>query len=377
MNKRSHLFVTGKIAEQIPEKGRNWFLLGSILPDFLYHTYWKGHMFESSFDSISKKMCELEKHGRDNRFSYLILGYILHYVEDFYTLAHNPVFEGSLPSHILYEKQLEEYLKEEDRFPENENDSVMSLDATLQYLRDEHKEYLKEAGNFETDAKKQETEPETSVTENKQVTEIVFTEEERKRIDEIKNSIDFLDTQNTVQYGIGAQRKLTEFTDSILATVKSKDGGEVGELLSNLAIEIKGLDVDKLAGDGILEKLPVLKNAVNSVKKLKERYTKAEVQIDRIEAALEKSRMEMLKDIGVFDIMYQENLNCFRELEIYIQAGKERVEEIKRDTIPALQAEAVASGNPMDAQLVKDFQDTVDRFEKKIYDLELSSSLIA
>lgn len=153
MNKRSHLLVTGKIAEQIPEKGRNWFLLGSILPDLLYHTYWKGHMFESSFDSISKKMCELEKHGRDNRFSYLILGYILHYVEDFYTLAHNPVFEGSLPSHILYERQLEEYLKEEDRFPGNENDSVMSMDATLQYLRDEHKEYLKEAGNFETDKK--------------------------------------------------------------------------------------------------------------------------------------------------------------------------------------------------------------------------------
>ena len=171
-------------------------------------------------------------------------------------------------------------------------------------------------------AKKQETEPETSVAESKQVTEITFTQEERQRIDEIKNSIDFLDTQNTVQYGIGAQRKLTEFTDSILTTVKSKDGGEVGELLSNLAIEIKSLDVNKLAGEGLLEKLPVLKNAVNSVKKLKERYTKAEVQIDRIEAALEKSRMEMLKDIGVFDIMYQENLNCFRELEIYIQAGK-------------------------------------------------------
>lgn len=224
-------------------------------------------------------------------------------------------------------------------------------------------------------AKSQDTEPENGVVQQSNETTITFTEEERKRIDEIKNSIDFLDTQNTVQYGVGAQRKLTEFTDSILSTVKSKDGGEVGNLLSDLAVEIKSLDADKLVKEGVLDKIPVLKNAVNSVKKLKERYTKAEVQIDRIEAELEKARMEMLKDIGVFDIMYQENLNCFRELEIYIEAGKERVEEIKKDTIPALQAEAAASGNPMDAQLVKDFQDTVDRFEKKIYDLELSRTI--
>ena len=224
-------------------------------------------------------------------------------------------------------------------------------------------------------AKRTEKEYEVPAVEKKQEMETAFTEEERKRIDEIKNSIDFLDTQNTVQYGIGVQRKLTEFTDSILSTVKSKDGGEVGNLLSDLAIEIKSLDADKLAGEGVLDKLPVLKNAVKSVKKFKERYTRAQVQIDRIEAALEKARMAMLKDIGVFDIMYQENLNCFRELEIYIQAGKERVEEIKSETLPALQAEAAASGNPMDAQLVRDFQDTVDRFEKKIYDLELSRTI--
>lgn len=217
--------------------------------------------------------------------------------------------------------------------------------------------------------------PEYAVVEKKSDTGMVFNEEERRRIDEIKQSIDFLDTQSTVQYGIGAQRKLTEYTDSILSTVKSKDGGEVGNLLSDLAIEIKSLDTDSLTAEGFFEKIPIIKNTIHSVKKLKERYTKAEVQIDRIETALEKARMDMLKDIGVFDIMYQENLNCFKELEMYIQAGKERIEEIKQDTIPSLQAEAAASGNPMDAQLVKDFQDTVDRFEKKIYDLELSRTI--
>ncbi len=184
-----------------------------------------------------------------------------------------------------------------------------------------------------------------------------------------------MDTQTTVQYGIGAQRQLTEFADSILTKVKSKDGGEVGELLSDLVIEVKSLDAGKLGGEGLVDKLPIVKNAAHSLKKLKERYTKAEVQIDRIEAALERARMDMLKDIGMFDVMYQQNLQCFKELGLYIQAGKEKVQEIKEVTIPKLRSEAETSGDPMNAQLVQDFEATVDRFEKKIYDLELSRTI--
>lgn len=202
---------------------------------------------------------------------------------------------------------------------------------------------------------------------------VVYSPEERKRIEEIKTGIDFTDTQTTVQYGVGVQRRMTEFADSIMSNVRSKDGGEVGNLLSDLVIAVKSVDVG--FDDGILGKMPLIKNAVHSVKKLKERYTKAEVQIDRIEGALEKARMDMLKDIGVFDIMYQENLNCFKELGLYIQAGREKVEEMQTVIIPKLRAEATASGEPMDAQLVKDFEDTVDRFEKKIYDLELSRTI--
>lgn len=215
----------------------------------------------------------------------------------------------------------------------------------------------------------------TEVAEvNVETEPVVYSEEERKRIEEIKTGIDFTDTQTTVQYGVGAQRRMTEFADSILTNVRSKDGGEVGDLLSELVIAVKSVDVG-ISEDGILGKMPVIKNAVHSIKKLKERYTKAEVQIDRIEGALEKARMDMLKDIGVFDIMYQENLNCFKELGLYIQAGKEKVEEMQNRIIPKLRAEATASGDPMDAQLVKDFEDTVDRFEKKIYDLELSRTI--
>lgn len=216
----------------------------------------------------------------------------------------------------------------------------------------------------------------TSLSLSNENTRLEFTPEEKARIAEIKESIDFTDSGTTVQYGIGAQRRLTEFTDSILDNVRSKDGGQVGDLLSSLVVEVNSLDPSSLTNDnGILSKLPGVKNAVKSLKKLAERYNKAEVQIDKIEAALEKARMDMLKDISVFDIMYKQNLDCFRELGLYIQAGKERVEEIKSETIPKLRAEAQASGDPMDAQLVRDFEDEVDRFEKKIYDLELSRTI--
>ena len=216
----------------------------------------------------------------------------------------------------------------------------------------------------------------TSLSVQSENTQLDFTPEERAKIEEIKNSIDFTDSQTTVQYGVGAQRRLTEFTDSILDNVRSKDGGQVGDLLSSLVVEVNSLDPSSLTNDsGILSKLPGVKNAVKSLKKLAERYSKAELQIDKIEAALEKARMDMLKDISVFDIMYKQNLDCFRELGLYIQAGKERVEEIKSETIPKLRAEAQASGDPMDAQLVRDFEDDVDRFEKKIYDLELSRTI--
>lgn len=223
-------------------------------------------------------------------------------------------------------------------------------------------------------AKTAEEKNEVAQVESGELMKMDFTPEERTQIEKIKNEIDFMDTKSTIQYGVGAQRQLTEFADSILNNVRSKDGGEVGNLLSELVIEVKGLDVGTV-GEGLLDKLPIVKNTVNSLKKLKERYTKAEVQIDRIEEALEKARMSMLKDIGVFDMMYQKNLKCFRELGMYIAAGQEKVQEIKEETIPRLRQEAEASGNPMDAQLVRDFEETVDRFEKKIYDLELSRTI--
>ena len=151
MNKKSHLFVTGKIAENLPRRDRRWLLLGSILPDILFYTYLKGHTWESSFENISKKIYELGMNGRNNRYSYLMLGYMLHYVEDFYTLAHNPVFEGNLSEHIMYERKLSKYLSERNYLLSGKKDNKMTITAVLEYLKNSHKTYLEQAGDFETD----------------------------------------------------------------------------------------------------------------------------------------------------------------------------------------------------------------------------------
>lgn len=151
MNKKSHLIITEKIADNIPERDRAWLMFGSILPDLLVHTFLKRHIWKNSFKSISKKIYRLEKKGKKNRFSYLMLGYVLHYVEDFYTFAHNTVFGGSLRAHVLYERRLAEYLQEEYVFSDKVNVELMSLPATMEYLKTSHDEYLKNAGDINTD----------------------------------------------------------------------------------------------------------------------------------------------------------------------------------------------------------------------------------
>lgn len=145
--------------------------------------------------------------------------------------------------------------------------------------------------------------------------------------------------------------------------------------MSELVIQVKDLDVTKSSEGGLLNKIPFIKDAKHSLEKLKERYEKVEVQIDRIEGQLEKARMEMLKDINMFDTMYQKNLSYFKELQLYIAAGEQEIEKMRNETIPSLQAEAEKSGDPMDAQMVRDFEDTVNRFEKKMYDLKLSKTI--
>ena len=198
--------------------------------------------------------------------------------------------------------------------------------------------------------------------------------EQKARVEEVKNSIDLMDSQAALQYGVGAQRNISSFSDNILTQVRSKDSGYVGELMSDLVLKVKEVDVDGL-DEGFLDKLPFLKNASRAVKKFMQRYEKLEVQIDRIEQQLDQARMQMLKDITMFDGLYEKNLEYFRELQIYIAAGEEKLKELRETTLPQLHAEATAKGDAMSAQVVRDFEDTVNRFEKKIHDLKLSKAV--
>lgn len=198
--------------------------------------------------------------------------------------------------------------------------------------------------------------------------------EQKARVEEVKNSIDLMDSQAALQYGVGAQRNISSFSDNILTQVRSKDSGYVGELMSDLVLKVKEVDVDGL-DEGFLDKLPFLKNASRAVKKFMQRYEKLEAQIDRIEQQLDQARMQMLKDITMFDGLYEKNLEYFRELQIYIAAGEEKLQELQETTLPQLRAEAAAKGDAMSAQVVWDFEDTVNRFEKKIHDLKLSKTV--
>lgn len=206
--------------------------------------------------------------------------------------------------------------------------------------------------------------------------EEALTPQERQRVDEIKKEIDFLDPQTDVQYGVGAQRNIADFSQRILGQVRTKDSGTAGELLLELSEKVRNSDVAKIGNnEGILDKIPFLKSAKDRIRRFQAQYETLEVQVDRIEGELEKARMEMLKDINMFETLYQKNLEYFRELECYITAGEEKVAEVHQETLPGLRQEAAESGDPMAAQVLRDFEDTVNRFEKKLHDMKLSRTI--
>ena len=201
-----------------------------------------------------------------------------------------------------------------------------------------------------------------------------LTPEQMARVEEVKNGINLMDSQTMIQYGVGAQRNISNFSDNILNQVRNKDSGYVGDLMRELILKVKDAEVDRL-DDGIMSKIPILRNASKTIKKFMQKYERLELQIDRIEQDLEKARMQMLKDITLFDSLYEKNMEYFQDLQIYILAGDEKLKELQQVILPRLHTEAAAKGDPMSAQAVRDFEDTVSRFEKKIYDLKLSKTI--
>ena len=216
----------------------------------------------------------------------------------------------------------------------------------------------------------------------------VFTPEEQKTIDEFSKKIDVTDTNLVFQYGAGAQQKIAQFSDSALASVQTKDLGEVGEALSSLVVELKGFDPNEQK-KGFFAELKgfnadpdekkglfgFIRRNVDKMQLLKARYDEAEVNVNKIVSSLESHQVTLLKDIATLDQLYEMNLDYFKELSMYIAAGKKRLEEVRATDLAEATKRAEASGLAEDAQAAKDLADKCDRFEKKLYDLELTRNI--
>ena len=200
----------------------------------------------------------------------------------------------------------------------------------------------------------------------------VFTPEEQKTIDEFSKKIDVTDTNLVFQYGAGAQQKIAQFSDSALASVQTKDLGEVGDMMANLVAELKGFNADPDEKKGLFG---FIRKNVDKMTLLKARYDEAEVNVNKIVSSLESHQVTLLKDIATLDQLYEMNLDYFKELSMYIAAGKKRLEEVRATDLAEATRRAEASGLAEDAQAAKDLADKCDRFEKKLYDLELTRNI--
>ncbi|MBQ6758921.1 MAG: toxic anion resistance protein [Selenomonadaceae bacterium] len=198
--------------------------------------------------------------------------------------------------------------------------------------------------------------------------------EEIAKVQSIKDGIDLTDSSTPLSFGAPAQKEIAQFSDSILAKVRSKDAGEVGVLLNDLVGKVKGFDVTK-KNDSFLSNLPIIGSLMNKADDMMQGYEKLSVQVDKIQAGLENSKTKMMEDVVMFDTLYQKNLDYFKDLQLYIRAGEEKLDEMRTVTLPKLREQAAASGDPMAVQVVNDFEQGVDRFEKKVHDLKLSKTL--
>lgn len=195
----------------------------------------------------------------------------------------------------------------------------------------------------------------------------MLTEEERRQVDAFAEQIDLTDSGLVLQYGAGTQKKMADFSEAALENVKSKDLGEVGQLLSGVVAELKNFDQEEEKGF-----LGIFKKASNKLESMKAKYAKAEANVGEIVKVLEQHQIQLMKDTALLDKMYELNLTYFKELSMYILAGKKKLNEVRSTRLAAMLEKARTSGLPEDAQAAKDLDSMCDRFEKKIHDLELT-----
>ncbi len=201
-----------------------------------------------------------------------------------------------------------------------------------------------------------------------EINDDMLSDAEKKAVEEFAKKIDIMDSNMVLQYGAAAQKNVASFSENGLASVRSKDLGEIGESLSSLVVELKGFgeEEEKKGLKGLFKKTG------NKLETMKAQYSKAETNVDKISKELEKHQVTLLKDVAMLDQMYELNLKYYKELTMYILAGKKRLEEVRSTELPALKAKAEQTGAQEDAQRYNDVVQMCERFEKKLHDLELT-----
>ena len=213
--------------------------------------------------------------------------------------------------------------------------------------------------------------PEKKEEEAPDPEENILTPEELRMVEEFSKKIDVTDSKAVLTYGVGTQKKMADFSEKTLESVKTKDIGEVGDMVTGLVTQLKNFDVDE-EEKGLLG---FFKKKGNQMQELRTRYTDVEKNVESIANELEKHQMILLKHIELLDRMYELNLNYYKELTMYILAGKKKLKEVRENELPALQKKAEESGLPEDAQAARDLAEQCDRFEKKLYDLQLTRTV--
>lgn len=218
---------------------------------------------------------------------------------------------------------------------------------------------------FQTQGQKQP--PVEQPKEEPALDESILTDEERRTVDAFAQQIDLTNSTLVLQYGAGTQKKMADFSEDALNNVRSKDLGEVGDLLSGVVKELRGFDEEEEKGF-----FGIFKKASNKIETMKAKYAKAEANVNEIVKVLEKHQVQLMKDTALLDKMYELNLTYFKELSMYILAGKKKLAEVRNTQLKELLDKAMLSGLPEDAQAAKDLDSMCNRFEKKIHDLELT-----
>ena len=202
--------------------------------------------------------------------------------------------------------------------------------------------------------------------------ESTLTPQEREMVNNFVQNIDVTDTNLVMQYGAGAQKKIADFSDTALAKVKTRDLGEISNLLTGMVVELKKFDVDEKQDKGFKG---LFKRGANKIEGMKARYATAETNVNKICDVMEGHQITLMKDIATLDKLYDINKTYFKELSMYILAGKKKLAQVKEEDLPALVEKSQQSGLPEDAQAANDLANMINRFEKKIHDLELTRTV--